>query len=131
MFVDASALCAILLQEPDEVEFRTKLETADDAKTSHVAVFETLRAVLSKKGPDFVEAEQLVQRFLASAEIEIIQVGWREGQAALAALNRFGKGRHRARLNMGDCFAYGCAKANGLPLLFKGEDFSQTDITAA
>lgn len=131
MFVDASALCAILLREPEGAGFRLKLETALGALTSHMAVFETVRAVLRKKDGDFTAARNLVIEFLAASRIELIDLNGVVGEAALEALDRFGKGRHPAKLNMGDCFAYGCAKANGLPMLFKGEDFSQTDIAAA
>lgn len=61
---------------------------------------------------------------------EIVTIGKAEQRLALDAYARFGKGQHPAKLNMGDCFAYACARANGLPLLFKGNDFGQTDIEA-
>lgn len=131
MFVDASVLCAILLREPDGPEFRSKLEAAADARTSHMAVFETIRAVLRLTTLDYVDAKNAVFDLLTELRLVLIGVGPAEGTAALDALNRFGKGRHPAKLNMGDCFAYGCAKANGLPLLFKGDDFVHTDIDRA
>lgn len=131
MFVDASALCAILFREPEGPQFRNRLKTATGAVSSHIAVFETVRAVLVKTELDYVEARHAVDELLREFGVELIGIGEAEGGAALDALKRFGKGRHPAKLNMGDCFAYGCAKANGLSLLFKGDDFSRTDITPA
>ncbi len=66
-----------------------------------------------------------------TADIQQISISPAEHEVALDALDRFGKGRHPARLNMGDCFAYACAKTRALPLLFKGNDFPLTDIPAA
>jgi ribonuclease VapC len=68
---------------------------------------------------------------LASAGSRIVEIGVAEGQLAVEAHARYGKGVHPARLNMGDCFAYACAKVHGVPLLYKGEDFAMTDIEAA
>lgn len=69
--------------------------------------------------------------YLDATEIGLVGIGAAETQHALDAMVRFGKGRHQAALNMGDCFSYACAKANGVSLLFKGEDFSKTDIVQA
>ena len=68
---------------------------------------------------------------LAFAGIRTIEIGPAEALAALDAYARFGKGRHPARLNMGDCFAYACARIHNAPLLFKGEDFARTDVVGA
>ncbi len=76
-------------------------------------------------------ARREVDNFLRLAHVGIIAIGPDEMARALDAFNRFGKGRHPAQLNMGDCFAYACAKTHGVPLLFKGDDFSQTDIAIA
>ncbi|HEV2363447.1 MAG TPA: type II toxin-antitoxin system VapC family toxin [Caulobacteraceae bacterium] len=73
----------------------------------------------------------MVARFLAAAEIETAAIGPAERDLALQAMERFGKGRHPAQLNMGDCLAYACARARGLRLLFKGNDFARTDIEPA
>jgi ribonuclease VapC len=131
MFVDASALCAILLNEHDGPVLQAKLAANPGAVTSQIAVFETVRALLRDTEAEFDRARTRVLDFLEAAEIGIIPIAAAEGAAALDATDRFGKGRHPARLNLGDCFAYGCAMANGLPLLFKGDDFSQTDIARA
>ena len=131
MFVDASALCAILLGEPDADALTVKLSEAPYRLTSAIAVFETVRALIRVVEMDVSEARAVVARFLDVAEIGTVAIGDAEREAALDAMQRFGKGRHPARLNMGDCFSYACARTHAAPLLFKGDDFSQTDIEAA
>jgi ribonuclease VapC len=69
--------------------------------------------------------------FIAQAGIKMSEVDAEQAEIARAAFRKFGKGRHAANLNFGDCFSYALAKANGLPLLFKGNDFSQTDVELA
>ncbi|MGH6956411.1 MAG: type II toxin-antitoxin system VapC family toxin [Caulobacteraceae bacterium] len=131
MFVDASALRAILLGEDDAGLFIDKIEAAPRRVTSAIAVFETVRAVLREARGDAGRAREIVAAFLREAEIECVEIGAAECEAALEAMGRFGKGRHPAALNMGDCFAYACARSRGSPLLFKGDDFGKTDIAAA
>jgi ribonuclease VapC len=131
MFVDASALCAILLGEPDADVLAIKLSQAPYRLTSAVAVFETVRALNRVVEMDVSEARAVVARFLDAAEIGAVPIGDAERNAALDAMQRFGKGRHPAKLNMGDCFAYACARTHAAPLLFKGDDFGQTDIETA
>ena len=131
MFVDASALCAILLGEPDADALAIKLSQAPYRLTSAVAVFETVRALNRVVEMDVSEARAVVARFLDAAEITTVPIGDAERDAALDAMQRFGKGRHPAKLNMGDCFAYACARTHAAPLLFKGDDFGQTDIETA
>ena len=131
MFIDASALCAILLAEPDSAPMGAKLSEAAIRMTSAVAVFETAQAIARESGGSLLVARQLVARFLHQATIDLVEIGAAESEIALDAAERFGKGRHPARLNMSDCFAYACARSHGVPLLFKGDDFSQTDIERA
>jgi ribonuclease VapC len=131
MFVDASAMCAILLDEPESDLLASKLPRAAHRVTSAIAVFETVRALMRVRDMTPGQARGLVARFLSVADIESITIGDAEREAALEAMDRFGKGRHPARLNMGDCFAYACARSRDLPLLFKGDDFSKTDIASA
>ena len=71
-----------------------------------------------------------MQRLLSQTQSSVVAVGDAECRLALDAYARFGKGRHPARLNMGDCFAYACARSHGVPLLYKGDDFALTDIEA-
>lgn len=131
MFVDASALCAVLLDETDREVFEHRLALAQEAITSPVAVWETVRAMIREIGTDPDSARDRLMAYLDVTQVRLVNIGAAETQQAIDAMARFGKGRHQAALNMGDCFAYACAKANGVPLLFKGEDFSKTDIEQA
>ena len=131
IFVDASALCAVLLGEPDGETYAEKIKASEAARTSSLAVFETVLAVAREVKGDVGMARRDVEDYLRLAAVQLISVGDAEGRFALDAFERFGKGRHPARLNMGDCFAYACARAQGVPLLFKGDDFAMTDIAVA
>lgn len=131
MFVDASAWVAIILREPERERLRMALADAEAILTSPLAIWETVRAVTreTKDPVDVVRAR--LMGILASIDAHIVVIGAEEGRLALDAHARFGKGVHPARLNMGDCFSYACAKVHGVPLLYKGEDFALTDIEAA
>jgi ribonuclease VapC len=131
MFVDASAMVAMMIGEPDAPELLWKLEAATRRMTSPVAVYELTVALARAKDKPLGQVRLAVKEFLARSEIELVGIGPAEGDLALDAFERYGKGRHPARLNMGDCFAYACARTHGIPLLFKGDDFSQTDIARA
>ncbi len=131
MFLDASAIVAILANEPDAAQLGAKLSVSSVRLTSAIAIFETVLAVARLNDVDVERARQVVDRFLHLAEIQIVDITRLEQEAALHAMSRYGKGRHPARLNMGDCFAYACAKTHAAPLLFKGGDFSKTDIAVA
>jgi ribonuclease VapC len=76
-------------------------------------------------------SESRILRFLLASGIRIVPIGATESHEALTAHARFGKGRHPARLNLGDCFAYACAQVHGVPLRFVGDDFLRTDIRPA
>jgi ribonuclease VapC len=128
MFVDASALCAILLAEPEAEALKAKLAEAPYRLTSAIAVFETVRALMRVTGREPSAVRVAVARLVDAAQIDFVDIGDAEREAALDAMDRFGKGRHPAALNMGDCFAYACARTHGAPLLFKGDDFNQTDM---
>jgi len=131
IFVDASAIVAIITREPESDEMQLKLENHARRATSGIAVYEASLAIARKQSFAVFDAYTFVRRFLKDADVELIALGDPETQAALEAFDRFGKGRHPAKLNMGDCFAYAAARAYGATLLFKGEDFSQTDIEIA
>ncbi|MDZ4373238.1 MAG: type II toxin-antitoxin system VapC family toxin [Phenylobacterium sp.] len=131
MFVDASALVAILVGEPDAPALLGKLEAASSRITSSIAVYEAVLAVSRIKDRPLGQVRMAVKSLLARGDIRIVDVGPLEGDLALDAFDRYGKGRHPARLNMGDCFAYACARTHGVPLLFKGDDFGQTDVMIA
>ena len=134
MFVDASALVAILGGEPEAADFAERLLSAAIRLTSPIAVWETSVALVRKAAPQRVEVQLAladVGAFVAQCRIEVVAISGAEARLALEAHARFGKGRHPARLNMGDCFAYACARSHGVPLLYKGCDFALTDIAAA
>ena len=129
MFVDASVLVAVLTLEADAQDLTRRIEVSSDLITSPIAIFETIASV-ARKGILSPEATaEDVYAFLANAGIRTVVVDSSSGEGAVRAHARYGKGSgHRARLNLGDCFAYAMAKQHGVPLLYKGDDFSQTDL---
>jgi ribonuclease VapC len=131
MFVDASALVAMVAGEPDASVLADRLELAPVKLTSALALYEAAMAVARIHGASVEAAKIVLQDFVVEAELRVAAIGEPGFDLALQAFGRFGKGRHPARLNMGDCFAYACAKVHGVPLLYKGDDFSLTDIDAA
>jgi ribonuclease VapC len=131
MFVDASAWTAILLAEGEHRAFMVKLAGASSVRTSAIANWEATRAVAREAGSGIQGAAQKLRALQRDANAQIVSIGEVEQIVALEAHARFGKGVHPAKLNMGDCFAYACAKVHGLPLLYKGDDFALTDIEAA
>jgi ribonuclease VapC len=130
MFVDASAWTAILLNEPERGPLLSKLASTDLVLTSAVATWETVRALTRATHPPKA-ALGVVRSLQAKFNTRVVPIDEREQDLAVEAHARFGKGVHPARLNMGDCFAYACARAHAVPLLFKGDDFSLTDIEPA
>jgi ribonuclease VapC len=129
MFIDASAFLAILLLEPDAEEISDAIEAASHRCTSPLALFETIAGLMNRKKLPRAVAEQSVQAVIDSADIDILPITDEIGRLARDAFDRYGKGRgHLAQLNMGDCFAYACAKSLDLQLLYKGNDFAKTDL---
>jgi ribonuclease VapC len=132
MFVDASAIVAILSGEAEAEIFENALDKAAAPITSSVAVFEAVLALARKKQTSLGLAEAAVWEFMADARIATAPMSEADSGTALDACARYGKGRgHPAQLNMGDCFAYAVAKNRGVALLFKGPDFTCTDIAQA
>jgi ribonuclease VapC len=131
MFVDASAWTAMLLEESEAEAFREKLADATEVATSAIANWETIRAVARETNGDIEAAKLKLGVLQIFAAARIVSIGQAEQIVALEAHVRFGKGIHAAKLNMGDCFAYACARTNGVPLLYKGDDFALTDIEPA
>ena len=127
MVIDTSAIIACLLGEPERTSFVAAMEADPVRLISVVGVVEASFVMLGRKRADGLTD---LQAFLDDGEIERIPVDVRQADAAVEAFRRFGKGRHPARLNIGDCFAYALAKTTGEPLLFKGADFARTDILA-
>ena len=131
MFVDASALCAMLTSEDDAHELLARLQHAPRRVTSPLAVWETTVSVARILGLPLDETTKAVEEYLELIGIETLGVPAEAAASAIDAFSRYGKGRHPAALNFGDCFAYACARYYKMPLLFKGNDFPQTDIEPA
>ncbi|HEV7216548.1 MAG TPA: type II toxin-antitoxin system VapC family toxin [Chloroflexota bacterium] len=132
MFVDASAIVAILTREPDADALADTLDGARAPMTSPIAIFEAVLGVCRKRHASVAEGYEDVLEFLGSGGVRTVPITSTEVEGALDAFARYGKGRgHPAQLNMGDCFAYAVAKTYRTSLLFKGEDFNKTDIHSA
>ena len=129
MFVDASALTAIIAREEGHEELLARLEAAPARLTSPIGVFETVAAVARVFAIAPAEARPVVFDALDALGVVVREVPAEIVDAAQDAFERYGKGQgHPAQLNMGDCFAYACARRWGVPLLYKGGDFAQTDM---
>ncbi|MBX3531069.1 MAG: type II toxin-antitoxin system VapC family toxin [Rhizobiaceae bacterium] len=128
MHVDASAMVAIILREPGYGALAARLAEASQRVTSAIAVLETIIAVGRELG-DRSAGLQVLREFLASAKVDVAPVGAELVDGLANAHLRYGKGSGSpARLNLGDCFSYALAKRAGVPLLYKGDDFAQTDL---
>ena len=128
MVIDTSALIAIILREADGGRFRQLIEAAPVREISAASLSETGIVMLGKRGPIGVDE---MQALVHSLGISIVPLEQSHAQLAIAAYEQFGKGRHPAGLNYGDCFSYALAKARGEPLLAKGDDFTRTDAVMA
>ncbi len=132
MFVDASAIVAILTREPEADALADLLDAARAPITSPIALFEAALGICRKRHASVEEAEEEVREFLEVAGVEVVPITAKEAETALSAFSRYGKGRgHPAQLNLCDCFSYAVAKNHGRALLFKGDDFDKTDIRSA
>lgn len=128
MVIDTSALLAILQDEPERRAFSEAIENAGSCSMSVGNLLETSLVIESRFGAEGTrDLDQLVEK----GRIELVPVDLEQLGIARRAFSRFGKGRHPAALNFGDCFAYALARALGEPLLYEGDDFARTDIEAA
>ena len=127
IFADASAVVAIIAQERDALELIDRL-AAEEAIWSAMSRWETISSLRFSHRWTLVQARACLLAFGNEFNLRIVSVGSEEDRIALDAYERYGKGRHPARLNMGDCFAYACAKTNNARLLYKGDDFAHTDL---
>ena len=128
IFVDASALVAVLAREPGYSEFITVLKGEDRRFYSAMSQWEAIAALCRSHGFALEMARSTVGDFFAQFRFELVSIGAKEADLALGAYEIYGKGRHPASLNRGDCFAYACAKSLGARLVYKGDDFSETDL---
>lgn len=128
MVIDTSSLIAILDGESERRAFIEMIEAADSRHMSLATFLESSIVIEARHG---AEGLRDLDRFTTRAEIELMAVDVEQGQIARGAFSRFGKGRHRAALNYGDCFSYALAIFLGEPLLCKGDDFIHTDLSLA
>ena len=132
MFVDASAIVAILTREPDADHLSASLVRAKNPITSAIAIFEAAVGIARKRNIPVELVQSELEVFLSAAKICTVEISGAEASEAISTFSRYGKGQgHPAQLNLGDCFAYAVAKTNCVPLLFKGNDFSKTDLSLA
>ena len=128
MIVDTSAILAILREEPEAEAFNAALLEAPRVAMSAATLLEVTMVTEGRAVPGI---RSRVERLLAQSGMDIIPFTAEHAAIAADGWRRFGKGRHPAGLNLGDCFAYALAQSRNEPLLFKGADFSQTDVKAA
>ena len=127
-FIDASAIVAILADEKDGEAIAQKLDGLKSMLTSAIVEYEVDTALARTNKLKIKAAIALYRDFAELAGFDCMDITKSVSTEALAAHARFGKGHHKAALNMGDCFSYACAKTYNVPLLFKGNDFASTDI---
>jgi len=129
MFLDASAIVAIIAREPGYRSILDRLEQTDQAISSPIAVWEAAIALSRIGGQPPVTEATRVGDLLSQIDVAILPVTAEIGHGAVLAFQRYGKGTgHRARLNLGDCFAYAMAKIHDKAILYKGDDFARTDL---
>ena len=128
MIIDSSAIASILFREHDGEYFAGKIADAWPRQMSVASLLESTMVIEGRIGSS---ASLDIDTLLETYEIDLVPVTLEQAETARVAWRRFGKGNHPARLNFGDCFSYALAKTTGQPLLFKGNDFLQTDIEVA
>jgi ribonuclease VapC len=129
MLVDASALVAIVLNESEGPTLVRRLESSSVRLTTSVAIFEAVLAIRRVLQTSVGNALHGLLLFIQRAQVTVVAIDEEAHLLALAAFERFGRGTgHPAQLNLGDCFAYAAAKKHGVKLLYKGDDFSRTDL---
>lgn len=128
LVIDSSAIVAIIRDEPDA---RALFELIESSSLSLMSAGNLQETLIVLEAAEVKDAQARVQRIIHACGIQIISVDAELARLAADAFRDYGKGRHPARLNFGDCFAYALAKARNAPLLFKGDNFSKTDIRDA
>lgn len=128
MIIDTSALIAILLDEPEAEELVRLISATPRCKMSSFSLLEAGIVIEAKKG---AAGGRELDLFILKARIEIVSMDEEQSLMARDGWRKFGKGRHPAALNIGDCCSYALAMHSGKPLLFKGDDFTRTDVSIA
>jgi ribonuclease VapC len=123
MVIDTSALVAIMFDEPEAAELRVSVSRATIRIVSAASVLEA--SMVGRRGR---QAGKDLDQMLVEGDIQIVPVTIEQVEAARNAFRQYGRGRHKAGLNFGDCFSYALAKVSGEPLLYKGNDFALTDV---
>jgi len=127
MVIDSSAIIAVLLNEANAAQIAEAIDSGSQRLLSAASLLEASIVIETRKGE---AAGRELDLLIYRAAIEVVAVDQDQVEIARIAWRRYGKGRHPAGLNYGDCFSYALARSRGLPLLFQGEDFSRTDIDA-
>jgi ribonuclease VapC len=127
MVVDTSALLAVIFEEPESARFAELLATSETTLCSAVSALEAGIVIEARKGK---ATARDFRAFLRSARVKITDFTPEQAVLAMEAWRRYGKGNHKAALNLGDCCAYALSKVARRPLLFKGRDFVHTDVVA-
>lgn len=125
MLLDSSALIAIMLQEPGWESLRDRIDEADVIAINAATLLETHMVLTNRTGKNALPLLEALLQETGAYVIPFTEAHWR---LAAEAFLRFGKGRHRAALNFGDCIAYATAQQAQMPLLYKGSDFDRTDV---
>jgi ribonuclease VapC len=128
VILDSSAIVAMLLKEPGYERLRDRLEAAEQVRAGAPTVLESSLVLCARLG---LTGKTLLARFLQEAEIEVVEFAVDHWTVAADAYLAYGKGRHRAGLNFGDCMTYAIAKLTAEPLLCLGDDFPATDLELA
>ena len=128
IFLDSSVIVALLMEEPGWQELARRMQATGHRYTSSVVLLESVMVLSSLTKTEPEAAKILVQDFLAEHDVQFLTIDAGTGVTAVEGFSHYGKGRHPARLNLGDCFSYACAKEHRLALLYKGDDFAQTDL---
>ena len=128
MIVDSSALVAILLKEPEALRLTTAIAKSSVCRLPSSCFLEASMILLGRRDEDGARDLDI---YVSRSRMNIAPFTESQARLARTAFERYGKGRHPAKLNFGDCMAYALARETGEDLLFKGTDFSQTDIAAA
>jgi ribonuclease VapC len=128
MFLDSSAIVEILVDGARADQLLEQVAASSSCYTGPTVIYEVAAVLATRLRREPADTAHLLRRFLESFGIEILPASADTGFGAVDAFSRYGKGRHPAKLNFGDCFSYAGAKAAGVPLLYVGEDFARTDL---
>lgn len=130
MYIDASAILVLLFEEPEAAALAARIDASRTKLiTSPVSLTEAILRYASHKSAAIEDAQEIILDMMKTLQVQNISITPEIGNRAVQAYARFGKGTgHPAQLNLGDVFSYACAKNHGVPLLYKGDDFSRTDL---